>query len=430
MDYKPENYGNDSYSQPERPKNKKNGRIIALCLAFVIFAAAAGTGVGVLVASMSGLSVTSAGSAKPLPDKGNPAPDGTPAPVETPEIPSSGIVLDTQIADGDNAPEASGAYTGESLSAPELYNMAVNSCVGITVDVTAVNIFGQVSSSAISGSGFIISTDGYILTNYHVVQRADENDLEINVTTYAGDKYKAVIVGKEAENDVALLKVEAENLPALVLNTSGNLVVGQDVYVIGNPLGELTYTLTDGIVSAVDREIPVEANVSIRMFQLSAAINSGNSGGPVFNDKGEVIGIASAKYSSTGVEGLGFAIPIEDAMEIVDDLIQYGFVRGKAYMGITVRTVTQAIAEYYNWVEGAFIVEVDADSCAVTAGLQESDIIVKIDDAVIKSSSDLILAKKNYVAGDSATLEVFRNGEYFQTTITFDEEGYKEHLPG
>ena len=423
MDYKPENYGNDRYSQPERPKNKKKGRIIALCLALVIFAAAAGTGVGVLVASMSGLSVTSASSAKPIPDK------GIPAPVETPEIPSSGIVLDTQIAD-DNTPEANGAYTGEALSAPELYNMAVNSCVGITVDVTAVNIFGQVSSSAISGSGFIISTDGYILTNYHVVQRADENDLEINVTTYAGDKYKAVIVGKEAENDVALLKVEAQNLPALVLNTSGNLVVGQNVYAIGNPLGELTYTLTDGIVSAVDREIPVEANVSIRMFQISAAINSGNSGGPVFNDRGEVIGIASAKYASAGVEGLGFAIPIEDAMEIVDDLIQYGFVRGKAYMGITVRTVTQAIAEYYNWVEGAFIVEVDKDSCAMAAGLQESDIIVKIDDKVIKSSSDLILSKKSYVAGDTATLEVFRDGEYFQTIITFDEEGYKEHLPG
>ena len=422
MDYKPENSGYNY--QPEQPKKKKKGRIIAICLVCILLAAAAGTGVGVLVASMDGLTVAKIDNSKPhLPNDGD-------APAPTPDIPSSGITLDTQINDGSNTPPVStgGAYTGETLSASELYNMAVNSCVGITVDVTAMNAFGQVTSSAISGSGFIISTDGYILTNYHVVQHADENDLEIKVTMYNGDKYSARIIGKEAENDVALLKVEAENLPALVLNTSGSLIVGQNVYVIGNPLGELTYTLTDGIVSALDREIAVEANASIRMFQISAAINSGNSGGPVFNDKGEVIGIASAKYASTGVEGLGFAIPIEDAMEIVDDLIQYGFVRGKPYFGITVRTVTQTIAEYYNWVMGAFIVELDEGSCAAEAGLLEGDIIVKLDDTPITSSSDLILAKKNYVAGDSATLEVFRNGEYFQTRITFEEEGARAYL--
>ena len=237
-------------------------------------------------------------------------------------------------------------------------------------------------------------------------------------------------MGKEDENDIALLKVEAEDLPALVLNTSGDLIVGQNVYVIGNPLGELTYTLTDGIVSALDREIAVESNVSIGMFQISAAINSGNSGGPVFNDKGEVIGIASAKYADTGVEGLGFAIPIEDAMEIVDDLIQYGFVRGKPYFGITVRTVTQTVAEYYNWVAGAYIVEVDQNSCAATAGLLPGDIIVKMNDTEIASSSDLILAKKEFVAGDTVSLEVFRNGEYFQTMITFDEEGARAYLEG
>ena len=430
MDYKPENngynYGYTNY-QPEQPKKKKKGRIIAICLICISLAGIAGSGLGILVASLDGLTVSRIDNSKPhLPNSG----DAQPMP--TPDIPSSGITLDTQINDGSNTPPTTvgGAYTGETLSASELYNMAVHSCVGITVDVTAVNAFGQVTSSAISGSGFIISTDGYILTNYHVVQHADENGLEISVTMYNGDKYSARIIGKEAENDVALLKVEAENLPALVLNTSGSLIVGQNVYVIGNPLGELTYTLTDGIVSALDREIAVEANASIRMFQISAAINSGNSGGPVFNDKGEVIGIASAKYASTGVEGLGFAIPIEDAMEIVDDLIQYGFVRGKPYFGITVRTVTQTIAEYYNWVMGAFIVELDEGSCAAEAGLLEGDIIVKLDDIPITSSSDLILAKKNYVAGDSATLEVFRNGEYFQTRITFEEEGARAYLEG
>ncbi len=431
MDHKPENngynYGYNPEYRPAQPKKKKTGRIIAICLACIILAGAAGTGVGILVASMNGLTVTRLDNSKPpLPG------EVATVPSELPEIPSSGITLDTQINDGSGAPAAdiAGEYTGDTLTASELYNMAVNSCVGITIDVTAMNAFGQVTSSAISGSGFIISSDGYILTNYHVIQQADEQGLEINVTMYNGDKYKATIVGKEAENDVALIKVDATGLPALVLNTSGNLIVGQQVYAIGNPLGELTYTLSDGIVSALDRDIAVEANVSIRMFQISAAINSGNSGGPVFNDKGEVIGIASAKYASAGVEGLGFAIPIEDAMEIVDDLIQYGFVRGKAYFGITVRTVTQTVAEYYNWVTGAFIVELDEESCAAVAGLKEGDIIVKLDDHVINSSSDLILAKKSYVAGDTAELEVFRNGEYFTTTITFEEEGARAYLQG
>ena len=426
-DYRPENngygYGNyDPYYRPEPPKKKKSSKIIAICLACIILAGAAGTGIGVLVASMNNVSVSRTD---------NDSSPATKVPEPTAEIPPSGVTLDTQIVDGSNEPAANlGGYTGKTLSASELYNATVSSCVGITVDVSAVNIFGQVTSSAISGSGFIISTDGYILTNYHVVEHADTNGLEITVTMHSGDKYSAKIVGKEADNDVALLKVDAENLPALVINTGGNLVVGQPVYVIGNPLGELTYTLTDGIVSALDREIAVEANVSIGMFQISAAINSGNSGGPVFNDKGEVIGIASAKYAKTGVEGLGFAIPIEDAMDIVDDLIKYGFVRGKPYFGITVRTVTQTVAEYYNWVAGAFIVELDPDSCAAEAGLREGDIIVKLDETVITSSSDLILAKKEYVAGDTASVEVFRNGEYFQTMITFDEEGIRAVLEG
>lgn len=426
MDYRPENngysYGYNPNPRPEPPK-KKRGRIVALCLACVILAGAAGVGTGVLISSLSGLTVTMSGNALAEPEPTAPAQDS---------ITPSGITLDTQIVDGaGNQPSTlSGGYTGKTLTATELYEATVRSCVGITVDITATNIFGQVTSSAISGSGFIISADGYILTNYHVVEEADESGLDITVTTYEGDKYTAKIVGKEADNDVALLKIDAENLPALVLNTSGNLTVGQDVYVIGNPLGELTYTLTDGIVSALDRDIAVESNVSIRMFQLSAAINSGNSGGPVFNDRGEVIGIASAKYADTGVEGLGFAIPIEDAMNIVDDLIQYGFVRGKPYFGITVRTVTQTVAEYYNWVAGAYIVEVDEKSCAAEAGLMSGDIIVKMSDTKIGSSSDLILAKKEYKAGDTVSLEVFRNGEYFQTMITFDEEGARAYLEG
>lgn len=426
MDYRPENGGNEF--QP--PKKKKTKRRIATLVICIIVAAAIGTGAGVLAVSLNGATVTRLSNEQPhitiVPDvKPTEAPDTRPdtqpdaqpdtRPDDEPDAQPGGSIGST-IVDG------SSEHTGEVLHATELYEKTVSACVGIKVDVTA-NVFGQVTSSAITGSGFIISDDGYILTNYHVVEQADLNDLEISVTLHNGDIYSATLIGEEDENDIALLKIDGKDLPALVLNTSGDLVVGQPVYVIGNPLGELTYTLTDGIVSALDRDIAVEANMSIRMFQISAAINSGNSGGPVFNDRGEVIGIASAKYSRTGVEGLGFAIPIEDAMAIIDDLIEYGYVRGKPYFGITVRTVTESVAEYYNWVVGAFVSEVDETSCAAVAGLKSGDIIVGIDDIPISSSSDLILSKKNYVAGDTATLEVFRNGEYLSLVITFDEEG-------
>ncbi len=418
-EYRPEN--NNYGSEPPK-KKRSTGKIIAIVVVCVLLAAAAGVGTGVLLSSFDGVSLVHTNHMGSVPNA---------VPTAAPDIPASDVELDTTIIDGGNkAPvnKPNVEYTGKTLSASELYSMAVNSCVGIKTDVTMSNIFGQVTSSAISGSGFIISTDGYILTNYHVVEHADTEGLPVTVTMYDGSEYTAEIIGKEADNDVALLKIDGRNLPALVLNTSGDLTVGQNVYAIGNPLGELTYTLTDGIVSALDREIAVESNVSIGMFQISAAINSGNSGGPVFNDKGEVIGIASAKYADTGVEGLGFAIPIEDAMDIVDDLIKYGFVRGKPYFGITVRTVTPTVAEYYGMVVGAYIDEVDQNSCAAAAGLARGDIIVKMNDTEISSSSDLILAKKEYVAGDTVTLNVFRNGEYFETVITFDEEGARAHL--
>ncbi len=429
------------YAEPVRgsyePKKKRNtGKIVALVLALVVLIGASGVGGGVLYASMNNLVVSEkTETAEALPETGDAqrGPASEPAlrnepETEAPEI-NRGGTLNAQIVGGSSAPTSVRAqYTGDALSAEEIYALAVNSCVGIQTDVTSTNVFGQVVSGAISGSGFIISPDGYILTNYHVIQTADEQGLDITVNLYNGDSYTAAIVGKDAENDVALIKIDGENLPALVLNTSGDLMVGQTVYAIGNPLGELTYSMSNGIVSALDREITVESNVSINMFQLTAAINSGNSGGPVLNERGEVIGIASAKYSSTGVEGLGFAIPIEDAMKIADDLMQYGFVRGKPYFGITVRTITSSIAEYYNWVEGAYIVEVDPNSCAAAAGLQTGDIIIRLDETEIKSSSDLIKAKKNYTAGDTVHLTVYRNGEELQMVLTFDEEGARAFL--
>ena len=411
------------------PKKKKTGRIVALVLALVVLIGASGVGGGVLYASLNNAVVTE----KPEEDAALPeaaVPETRTTETAEPETaaPRGGETLNAQIVGGSSTPTSVRAqYTGDALSAEEIYAMAVGACVGIQTEVTSTNVFGQVVSGAISGSGFIISADGYILTNNHVIETADEQGLEIKVNLYSGEEYTATIIGKDAENDVALIKIDATNLPTLVLNTSGELLVGQTVYAIGNPLGELTYSMSNGIVSALDREITVESNVSINMFQLTAAINEGNSGGPVLNERGEVIGIASAKYSSTGVEGLGFAIPIEDAMKIVDDLMQYGFVRGKPYFGITVRTITSSIAEYYNWVEGAYIVAVDEQSCAAKAGLKEGDIIIALGETEIKSSSDLIKAKKEYTAGDTVHLTVYRGGEELQMVLTFDEEGARAH---
>lgn len=406
-------------------KKKRTGRIVAICLACLITVGAAGIGTGVFISSLNNYTVSRrAPEDKPAP----PEQDNSLSLENLPSEDKTGDVLDTKIISSPGTEKVNAEYTGRVMGADEIYTMAVNACVGIRTDVTSTNIFGQITSSAISGSGFVISSDGYILTNYHVVETADEQGLDITVAFYDGSTYTAKIIGKEKENDVALIKIDAKNLPSLVLNTTGNLQVGQTVYAIGNPLGELTYSMTSGIVSALDREISVESNVSINMFQTDAAINNGNSGGPVLNDRGEVIGIASAKYSSSGVEGLGFAIPIEDAMNIVDDLIQYGYVRGKPYFGITVRTITSSVAQYYNWVEGAYIATVDENSCAADAGLRVGDIITKLNDKDILSSSDLILEKKKYSPGDSVTLTVYRGGEYIEISITLDEEGARAML--
>ena len=235
---------------------------------------------------------------------------------------------------------------------------------------------------------------------------------------------------------MAVLKIDATGLTPVVLGDSDELVVGQTVYAIGNPLGELTYSLTDGIVSALDRVITTGSGsdaTSLNMLQTNCAINSGNSGGPLFNSYGEVIGITTAKLSSSSsseasIEGLGFAIPINDVKTIIQDLIQYGYVTGKPYMGITVSTVSAADAQRFGVPVGALVESVEAGSCAEEAGLQASDIITAIDDTEITTSTALTAAKATYRAGDSATLTVVRDGQTLELTITFDEEPREEEV--
>ena len=308
------------------------------------------------------------------------------------------------------------------MSPAEVYASTVNSVVSINCSAVSTNIFGQQTESASSGSGFIYTADGYIVTNQHVVANASS----INVTLYNGDTYPATLVGSDSDYDVAVLKIDAKDLPAVTLGSSTDVNVGDTVMAIGNPLGELTFSMSQGIVSCVNRAINVEGT-PFNMIQVDASINPGNSGGPLMNLYGEVVGIVSAKYSSyanTTVEGLGFAIPINDVQSIIKDIIENGSVGNKAYMAITAGTMTQQMAAQYkiNATEGVFVYSVEDGGAGDKAGLKLGDVITKLNDTQITSMEDLSAAKKGFKAGDTVTLTVLRDGKEITTQLTFDAQ--------
>lgn len=312
---------------------------------------------------------------------------------------------------------------GQTLMSPaEVYASTVNSVVSINCSAVSTNIFGQQTESASSGSGFIYTADGYIVTNQHVVAKASS----INVTLYNGDTYPATLVGSDSDYDVAVLKINAKDLPAVTLGNSTDVNVGDNVMAIGNPLGELTFSMSSGIVSCVNRAINVEGT-PFNMIQVDASINPGNSGGPLMNLYGEVVGIVSAKYSSyadTTVEGLGFAIPINDVQSIISDIMENGSVTDKAYMAITAGTMTQQMAAQYkiNATEGVFVYSVEDGGAGDKAGLKLGDVITKLNDTQITSMEDLSAAKKGFKAGDTVTLTVLRDGQEITTQLTFDAQ--------
>ena len=312
---------------------------------------------------------------------------------------------------------------GQTLMSPaEVYASTVNSVVSINCSAVSTNIFGQQTESASSGSGFIYTADGYIVTNQHVVANASS----INVTLYNGDTYPATLVGSDSDYDVAVLKIDAKDLPAVTLGSSTDVNVGDTVMAIGNPLGELTFSMSQGIVSCVNRAINVEGT-PFNMIQVDASINPGNSGGPLMNLYGEVVGIVSAKYSSyanTTVEGLGFAIPINDVQSIIKDIMENGSVGNKAYMAITAGTMTQQMAAQYkiNATEGVFVYSVEDDGAGDKAGLKLGDVITKLNDTQITSMEDLSAAKKGFKAGDTVTLTDLRDGKEITTQLTFDAQ--------
>ncbi len=307
----------------------------------------------------------------------------------------------------------------QQLTMAEVYAANVNSVVSINVSTTT-NVFGQTTQSAASGSGFFLTEDGYIITNYHVVEGANA----VKVTTYDGTEYDAVIVGGDKDYDIAVIKVEGTGFQRVVIGDSDKLKIGEAVAAVGNPLGELTFSMSQGIVSCKDRAINVDGT-PFNMLQVDCSINPGNSGGPLFNDYGEVIGIVSAKYSSysnTTVEGIGFAIPINDVITMIEDIMTNGYVTNKPYLGISAGTLTSTMVQQYryNIDKGVFVYSVEEGSAAAKAGLKMGDVITKIGETSITSLEDLSAAKKKYVAGDTAVFTIYRDGKEQTVELTFD----------
>ena len=310
---------------------------------------------------------------------------------------------------------------GSAMTPAQLYASCVDSVVSISSTIIQSSSFYGTSEGSASGSGFILSEDGYVVTNYHVIEGASA----VSVILHDDTEYPAEVVGHDATNDIAVLKVEADNLPAADIGSSTALNIGDMVAAIGNPLGELASTQTIGYVSGINREVATDSTI-ISMIQTDAVINPGNSGGPLFNMYGQVIGITTAKYSGTtgsgaSIEGIGFAIPIDDVMPIINDLIDYGYVTG-AYMGVTVTNTDEEAAAMYGLPTGSRIEEVVKGGAADRAGLQPKDIIIDLGGNKVSNNTDLTRALRKFKAGDTTTVTVLRNGREMTLDITLDEK--------
>ena len=293
----------------------------------------------------------------------------------------------------------------EGLTPGQIHAQNKNSVVGIANQGITTNIFGQVTETASSGSGFIISEDGYIVTNYHVIEGAKT----LTVITNDEEEYPATVVGYDDGNDFALIKIDVTGLTPVKLGSSDNLIVGDQVVAIGNPLGEMTNSLTVGYISVKDRDVTIDNSI-INMLQTDTAINPGNSGGPLFNMKGEVIGITTAKYSGTAVESIGFAIPVDDVTEMIEELMENGHI-SSPYMGIQITTETDGI--------GVYVYSVEANSPAASAGLRKGDIIVGLGDYETPTLASLDKALRHFEPNDTTSIQIYRNRQILNLTITF-----------
>ena len=315
----------------------------------------------------------------------------------TPAIPSDGTMLQ-----------------GSQLTPGQVYAKNVDAVVA----VTGVVSYGYAEGYS-SGTGFLISQDGYVVTNYHVIEGAQT----LTVTLHNEEKYTAEVVGYESTNDLAVLKIEGADFPYVTIGKSADLRVGDQVVAIGNALGTLSSSLTVGYVSGVDRIVDTEG-VVMNMVQTDVAINSGNSGGPLFNMQGEVVGITTAKFSGqtesgVGIEGLGFAIPMDDVVGMIEDIKLYGYVTG-AYLGVYVLDV-DTNAQYYGLPAGAYIDGTMEGLAAEKGGIKTGDIVVELGGYEVTSVSDLTRVLRKFKPGETVVVRVYRSGQYVQLRVTLDE---------
>ena len=386
-------------AQPPKKKKKFNGKPLARSAVALVLAAAMGFAGGFVGAKFGG----------------------------------SGKVVIQQVAPSSTADSASGSdssitaasSSGSSLTTEQVADLVSPSVVVITTEQVVYSQwswYGQNQVESGAGSGVIISSDGYILTCAHVVDGAS------TITVTIGDKdYTATLVGEDTTSDIAVIKIDADGLTPATVGNSDSLKVGQSVMAVGNPLGELGGTVTGGMISALNRSVTIQGSSSVNtmsLIQMDASVSPGNSGGGLFNMNGELVGIVNAKSSSSDAEGLGFAIPINDAIKVAQELLENGYVTGRPYLGITYLAVTDAQTASQLGVNayGVYVVEVVKGGPAEKAGLQAGDRIVSVDGTEIASKDDLGTLMQKHAAGDTLSITIAREGQMQTVNVTLGEK--------
>lgn len=331
---------------------------------------------------------------------------------------SSLLVSDTDLQNttSETNINTSSQNEGGILSIADINRKVGPSVVFIGTTYKSTNYFGQTETASGAGSGIIINKDGYILTNNHVIDTA----VTITVKLYSGESYDAVLVGADAQSDLAVIKITAKDIRPAELGDSSLIKVGDLAIAIGNPLGTLEGTLTAGVISALNRTVTID-DISMNLIQTDAAVNPGNSGGALANRLGQVIGVVNAKTSAVGIEGLGYAIPVNDARSVADDLIAKGYVGGRIRLGITSKDITSDLAGYYKLPVGVYVVEVSKTSISDKAGIKAGDVITGVDGKDISTGAELTAIRDSHKVGDSIKILLVRDGKEISVTLVFEE---------
>ena len=355
---------------------------------------------------------------QPIPSPSASAQTETAAPQQTPQQPTQGAYVGSgtklNIVSSQESSDTTFSDEEGALCLQDIYSSVIDSVVSIS---------SMTSSGTSSGTGIIMSPDGYVITNHHVITGA----LVISVLTNDNQEFEAALVGSDEMSDLAVLKIDARGLQAAEFGDSSKLRVGDSVVAIGDPLGvQLRGTMTNGIISAINRDLTV-GDRTMTLIQTNAALNNGNSGGPLINCYGQVIGINTVKMSSyytatASVEGLGFAIPISVAKPIIDELIENGYVAGRPAIGISGDSLPSYYRTYYRLPDGVYVTSVNEGSDAKAKGIREGDIVTAINGERISSIDELNTVKNQYAAGDEVTLTVYRSGTYYEVTVTLVDQ--------